>query len=114
MTGDALADLVAVALGEADDEDDDRWCPGVSWHPFVPLKNRTALEWLNTSPGEGRVIEHTCGCGMTGYELLSYGGLYRIRRTTSRKDVPPVSYTHAWRRLEALKQWSLLLGGQAR
>lgn len=110
----AVADLVAVVMGKVDGEDDDRWCPGVSPHAAVPLTARTELEWVKTFPGDGRVIEHTCDCEMTVYELMSFGGVCRIRRTTSRKDQPPVSYTHAWRRVEALDQWRRLLAGHAR
>lgn len=110
----AVADLVAVVMGKTDGEDDGRWCPAVSPHAAVPLKNRAELEWSKIFPGDGRVVEYTCDCGMTVYELISYGGVFRIRRTTSAKDVPPVSYTHGWRRLEALEQWRLLLAGQAR
>jgi hypothetical protein len=97
--------------------DDDDWClcPGVSPHPATPITGRIELRWCDDSPGDGRVVEWTCSCVMTHYELVSYGGLYRIRRhTVPRRDVPPISYTGGWRRPEGYEWWRRLLAGQAR
>lgn len=106
-----IADIV---LGDGD-EDDVGLCPEVSLHPAVPLPDRVVLGWCADDPGTGRVVEHTCTCPMTSFELLSYGGLYRLRRTTvPRPRVPAVSYTGAWRRLEAFDWWRRLIAGHAR
>ncbi|MBX6381691.1 MAG: hypothetical protein IRZ07_01765 [Microbispora sp.] len=51
---------------------------------------------------------------MTWFELLSYGGVYRIRRNTvPRPDVPAVSYAGGWRRPEADDWWHRLIAGHA-
>ncbi|GIH69198.1 hypothetical protein Mth01_14510 [Sphaerimonospora thailandensis] len=106
-----------MAVVTLDPGDPDDWgdCPGISPHPGPPLPGRTELFWCGEVPGLGRVVEHTCLCIMTEYELLSYGGTYRIRRTTiPRAGVPTVSFTGGWRRPEAYEWWFRLLTGQAR
>ncbi|GAA4562216.1 hypothetical protein GCM10023193_27540 [Planotetraspora kaengkrachanensis] len=103
--------LAAIAFGSDDDWQD---CPGVSPHAATPQARRVELSWCDDSPGDGRSLEHTCMCVMTVYELMSYGGVYRIRRTTERRDVPSVSYAGWWRRLDAYMWWSRLLAGLAR
>ncbi|MFG1619010.1 hypothetical protein ACGFI3_40180 [Nonomuraea wenchangensis] len=88
----------------------------MSPHPAVPRSGRTALRWIEQSPGPGRVVAYTCSCRMTAYELVACAGVYRIRRRTlSRRGVPPVSWTgKRWRREEAYEWWHRLLTGQAR
>ncbi|GAA4597951.1 hypothetical protein GCM10023194_74200 [Planotetraspora phitsanulokensis] len=44
------------------------------------------------------ICETHCICVMTVYELMSYGGIYRLRRTTERRDGHAVSYAGGWRR----------------
>ncbi|MEU8276475.1 hypothetical protein ACFYOK_36025 [Microbispora bryophytorum] len=106
---------LAILVLDPEDDDDWRLCPRVSPHPSIPVGQPVELLWCADSPGDGRVIEYTCTCGMTNYELLSYGGIYRIRRVTvPRDDVPPVSYTGGWRRPEAYEWWRRVLSGQAR
>jgi hypothetical protein len=95
--------------------DDDPFCPGVSPHPAAPTPDRVLLGWCAEDPGEGRLIAHTCECVMTSYQLLGYGGLYRVCRTTlPRLNVPGVSFAGGWRRREAEEWWRRLLSGQAR
>ncbi|GIH67837.1 hypothetical protein [Sphaerimonospora thailandensis] len=115
----AAAERMLGILAEAEDkaEAEDEDCPGVSPHPAVPLPGRTAFRWIEESLGQrGRVIEHTCGCVMTVYELISYGGTYQICRCTlPRPGVPAVSWTaERWGRREAYEWWRRLLTGQAR
>jgi hypothetical protein len=95
--------------------DDDPFCPGVSPHPAAPTPDRVLLGWCGEDPGQGRFIAHTCECVMTSYQLLGYGGLYRVCRTTlPRVNVPGVSFAGGWRRREAEEWWRRLLSGQAR
>lgn len=103
---------LAIILGITDDAS--RYCPNVAPHPALPTIRHKVMMWFEDSPGDGRVVEYTCTCGMTSYELLSYGGIYRIRRTTEAIDVPPISYTGGWRRPEAYGWWRRLLMGSAR
>lgn len=105
---------LAVVVLDPEDSDAEWFCPGISPHEATPVPECRRLAWHAEFPGDGRVVEHTCNCGMTEYELISYGGLYRIRRTTARTDIPPVSYTHGWHRPEAYDWWRRLLSGYAR
>ncbi|MEU7887780.1 hypothetical protein AB0B54_19945 [Microbispora bryophytorum] len=106
--------IAVIIIGPEEDEDLGL-CPGLAPHPAVPLPSRTKLLWCADSPGEGRVVAHTCMCQMTSYELLSNGGLYRIRRDTlPRPGVPAVSCASGWRRPEAGQWWQRLLLGHAR
>ncbi|MEZ0072260.1 hypothetical protein [Planotetraspora sp. GP83] len=103
--------LAAIVL---DPPENDDYCPGAT-HPGPPLSGRVELRWFECDPGSGRVVEFTCACVMTHYELLSYGGVYRIcRHTAPRTDVPPISYTSGSRRPEVYQWWARLLAGQAR
>ncbi|GII27191.1 hypothetical protein Pmi06nite_06330 [Planotetraspora mira] len=103
--------IAAIAFGPDDDWSD---CPRVSPHAAAPQARRVELSWCDDSPGDGRSVDHTCMCVMTVYELVSYGGIYRLRRTTERHDGHSVSYAGGWRRTDAYVWWSRLLAGLAR
>ena len=105
--------IAAIVFGPEED-DDVGLCPGVAPYPAVPRPDHAKLLWCADSPGRGRVLTHTCACRMTWFELLSYGGTYRIRRNTvPRPDVPAVSYAGGWRRAEADDWWRRLIAGHA-
>lgn len=105
--------IAAIVFGPEED-DDTGLCPGIAPHPAVPRPGHVKLLWCAESPGRGRVLAHTCACRMTWFELLSYGGVYRIRRNTvPRPDVPAVSYAGGWRRPEASDWWRRLIAGRA-
>ncbi|WP_157530690.1 hypothetical protein [Microtetraspora niveoalba] len=103
----------ALTLGIVDEGED---CPGVAPHPAIPLVGRHEFRWITESLGPGRVVEHTCGCAMTSYELISHAGVYQIcRRTLPRAGVPALSWTaERWRRSDAYEWWHRLLSGRAR
>jgi hypothetical protein len=108
----AIAELVAVVMGRVPERDVAMRCPGVSPHVLPASKGYVDLEWVEGRI-DGRTLYHTCTCGLTQYELIACGGVYRIRRTSIDRYLPEYSYTHTWRRLEAEEWWQRLINGRA-
>ncbi|GGQ11224.1 transposase [Streptosporangium sandarakinum] len=91
-----------------------RECLGFSPHVAPLCPDAVRLTWW-ADPGEpGRVIAHTCGCVPVSYELVSYRGRFRIRRTrTGREGVERVLSRDSWVRAAAEETWRRLLAGDA-
>ncbi|GAA3443270.1 hypothetical protein GCM10018955_27080 [Planomonospora venezuelensis] len=88
-------------------------CPGISPHPITPRPGARQLRWNATAPGDvRRVLEHTCPCRSTTYELCALGGHRVIRRTVRHLDA--IHYAGPWPQRETEVWWISLLMGQAR
>lgn len=88
-------------------------CPGMSPHPLTPGPGAAVLRWHPAAPGTAqRVLEHTCPCRSTVYELCASGGRLVVRRSV--RHLGSVHYAGPWPRREAELWWMRLLAGQAR
>ncbi|MFF5206619.1 hypothetical protein [Streptosporangium sp. NPDC000396] len=61
-----------------------------------------------------RVMEWTCACRSTVYELCEGGGRAFIRRIVQLENDHQVHETHRWSIAEARANWTNLLSGKAR
>ncbi len=95
-------------------------CPGFAVHPSLPAGLlEVSLDWCEEGrythhcPNRQRVIDYTCACSETSYELLGVGGRYQFRRIR-RSNLKVVAYAGPWQRVRAVELWRLLLKGEAR
>ncbi|GLW09370.1 hypothetical protein Misp01_44990 [Microtetraspora sp. NBRC 13810] len=74
-----------------------------------------SLEWLAPmSMGRVLVLEWTCACQPTYYELCQSGGLVYVRRTVKHSGGSEVSETQRVWMKRAYQTWTAVLRGQAR
>ncbi len=85
-------------------------------HVGPPRPNQMRLVWREVAREQDlpRVVEYTCGCEDTFYELCREAGLAYIRRIT-RLDgaVQAIHETYRWRCKETHEVWIALLNGEA-
>lgn len=95
-------------------DDETPWpCPRLSPHPLTPRPGVAELSWSPFAPGEvRRVVDYTCACRSTVYELCAFGGQLIVRRSV--RHLGTVHYAGPWRHREAERRWVSLLAGQVR
>lgn len=107
-------------MAEPADPDEEWPCPGFAPHPpgqaeslMVSLDWREEVRSIHHRADRQRVIDYTCSCRETSYELLGVGGRYQFRRI-HRSNPKVVAYAGPWQRIKAKELWRLLLRGEAR